>query len=307
MGHRVLLRRRARRLDLAGQASRRSRRTSRASAAAGSAASRCAGSARSPSRRRRGPCSRRMSTIGSYSSVNHRRGHRPAPEQLLARPSTRGSPRTPRASRAARSATRRRAGSARAISGGSGTRSRNTRSCAFNGRSLITSSRSAPSSRADLGDVRVDVALLQRAGDGHAVMAVAHEVQVADPVDVDRRHRLAALAGLGDPLPAPAGAGRGAEVAVELAAPAVDGPDDRVQRDHLLADVHARRGAERGHDLVERAACARRRRARSAGARPAARGRAAAARGRRRSLRPHVAGRCSSGQTRRNPVAVRLE
>ena len=34
--------------------------------------------------------------------------------------------------------------------------------------------------------------------------------------------------------------GGGAEVAVELAAPAVDGADDRVERDHLLADVDAR-------------------------------------------------------------------
>ena len=96
------------------------------------------------------------------------------------------------------------------------------------------------------------------------------EVQVADPEDVDRRHRLAALARLGDPLPAPAGARGGAEGAVELAAAAVDGADDRVERDHLLADVVRGCRAERGDDLLERAACARRRRARSAAATPAA-------------------------------------
>ena len=156
---------------------------------------------------------------------------------------TRGSPRTRPAWRAARSATRRRAGSARAWS----RRERH----ALVEHALVALERQVAHLQLavgaepgpHLGDVRVDVLVAQRAGDGHAVVAVADEVQVADPEDVDRRHRLAALARLGDPLPAPARARRRAEVAVELAAPAVDGADDRVERDHLLADVE--RGSSR--------------------------------------------------------------
>ncbi len=60
-----------------------------------------------------------------------------------------------------------------------------------------------------LGHVGVDHLEAQRAGDRHAVVAVLDEVQLADPVDVDRRHRLAAALGRGDPLPARAHAARG--------------------------------------------------------------------------------------------------
>lgn len=84
---------------------------------------------------------------------------------------------------------------------------------------------------------RVDPIAALGAGDGHAVVAVAHEVHVGHPVDVDGRHRLPAPLGAGDPLEAPAHtAGGGAEGAVELLA-AVDRPDDRVQRDGLDAQV----------------------------------------------------------------------
>ena len=85
-----------------------------------------------------------------------------------------------------------------------------------------------------------------------AVMAVAHEVQVADAVDVDRRHRLAAALRLRDALPALAQARRRrAEVAVELAR-AVDGPDDRVDVDHLQSQRALAGPAERLDDLLER-------------------------------------------------------
>ena len=53
-----------------------------------------------------------------------------------------------------------------------------------------------------LGHVRVDVPVAERAGHGHAVMAVLHEVHVADPVHVDRRHRLAPPLRQVDALPA---------------------------------------------------------------------------------------------------------
>ena len=99
---------------------------------------------------------------------------------------------------------------------------------------------------------RLDVDVAVRARHRDAVVAVLDEVQVADPVDVDRRHRLAAPAGGGDPLPARPHVGGGAEVAVELAAAAVDGADDRVERDQLDAEVVLARAAERGHDLLER-------------------------------------------------------
>ena len=58
--------------------------------------------------------------------------------------------------------------------------------------------------RAHLGDVGVDVLAPERLRDRHAVVAVADEVQVADPVDGDRRERLAAALRGGDPLPAAA-------------------------------------------------------------------------------------------------------
>ena len=103
-----------------------------------------------------------------------------------------------------------------------------------------------------LAHARVDVAVAVGARDRHAVVAVLDEVEVADPVDVDRRHRLAAAARLGDPLPALARLRGGAEVAVEIALAAVDGADDRLERDHPDAEVLLARAAERGDDLLER-------------------------------------------------------
>ena len=67
--------------------------------------------------------------------------------------------------------------------------------------------------RADLGEhlghVRVDVPVAERVRHRHAVMAVLDEVHVADPVDVDRRHRLAPALREVDALPALAHARRG--------------------------------------------------------------------------------------------------
>jgi hypothetical protein len=91
--------------------------------------------------------------------------------------------------------------------------------------------------RQHLDDVRLDLLDAQRAGNGHAVVAVAHEVRVADAVDVDRRQRLAAAHRGCDALPTRPHAGRRrAKRAIE-ARRAVDGPDDRVDRDHLHAQV----------------------------------------------------------------------
>src|SRR5687767_7835841 len=83
------------------------------------------------------------------------------------------------------------------------------------------------------------------------MVAVADEVQRADAVNIDRRHRLAASHRLRDPLPAlPAAALRGPEVAVELAR-AVDGADDRVELDRLQPEAALAAAPERGNDLVE--------------------------------------------------------
>ena len=106
--------------------------------------------------------------------------------------------------------------------------------------------------RDDLGHARVDVVAAQRASDRDAVVAVLDEVDVADAVEVDGRHRLAAAHRGGDPLPARADLRRrGAEVAVKALHP-VDGPDDCVERDDRQADVALLHAPERGDDLVER-------------------------------------------------------
>ena len=83
-------------------------------------------------------------------------------------------------------------------------------------------------------------------------MAVDDEVQGADAVDVDRRHRLAAAGRGGDPLPAPAHPARGGpEAAIELARD-VDRADDRVEVDRLQPQPPLPTTAKRGDDLVER-------------------------------------------------------
>ena len=133
----------------------------------------------------------------------------------------------------------------------SGTRSRNSRSWPLTGRSEIAHVAARADAGLHLGDVGVDVRAPERARDRDAVMAVADEVQLADPVDGDRRERLAAPLRLGDPLPARAQprAG-GAEGAVELLR-AVDGADDRVELDRPQAEVVLGDEPERLHDLLE--------------------------------------------------------
>ena len=92
----------------------------------------------------------------------------------------------------------------------------------------------------------------ERLGDRHAVVAVAHEVEVADLVERDRRQRLAAPLGGRDPLPPAAQPCRGgAQAAVEVDA-AVDGADDRVERHDLQPEIVLAGPPERLHDLLER-------------------------------------------------------
>ena len=109
-----------------------------------------------------------------------------------------------------------------------------------------------PHARGDLDDVRVDVLAAEGLGHRHAVVAVADEEQVADLVQRDRRQRLPAPLGGGDPLPARAQPRRGRpEAAVEVGG-AVDGADDRVQRHDLEPAVLAPDHAEGVDDLLER-------------------------------------------------------
>ena len=106
---------------------------------------------------------------------------------------------------------------------------------------------------ADLLDVRLDVGVAERSRDRDTVVAVLDEVQLPDPVDVDRRHRLAAPARDRDPLPASAHTGgRGAEVAVKFLFSARDRADDRVEPDLLDAEVVLTAAAERRDHFLER-------------------------------------------------------
>ena len=92
----------------------------------------------------------------------------------------------------------------------------------------------------------------ERAVHRDAVVAVADEVHVADPVDVDRRQRLAPPGGLGDPLPALAvAAGAGAELRVEVAH-LVERSHDPVDGDDLQPERNLVDQAERLDDLLER-------------------------------------------------------
>ena len=99
--------------------------------------------------------------------------------------------------------------------------------------------------------MRLDVLEPEGAGDRHAVVAVADEVRLADAVDLDRGQRLAAARRRCDALPARAHPrGRRAKRAIE-AGGAVDGADDRRDRDHLDAQVALAGAPERRDDLVE--------------------------------------------------------
>ncbi len=91
----------------------------------------------------------------------------------------------------------------------------------------------------------------ERPRDRHAVVAVAHEVRAADPVDVDRRQRLAAAHRGRDPLPARAHARGGRPERAIEAGLAVDRPDDRVDGDDLDREVALADAPERRDDLVE--------------------------------------------------------
>lgn len=91
------------------------------------------------------------------------------------------------------------------------------------------------------------------AGDRNAVVAVLNEVQLSDAIGVDGGHRLAAPACRGDPLPsALESASARSKYSVELAAPAIDGTDDRVDGDRLEPEVAFGNPSQGGHYISER-------------------------------------------------------
>ena len=95
-----------------------------------------------------------------------------------------------------------------------------------------------------LDDDGVDLPRAERPGHGHAMVAVAHEEEVADPVQRDRRQRLAAPLRGRDPLPARAQPRRRRpEAAVEVGgAEAAEQPAVlRAQTERLLSDPKAKR------------------------------------------------------------------
>ena len=111
--------------------------------------------------------------------------------------------------------------------------------------------------RADLGEhlghVGVDVGVAQRPRHRHAVMAVLDEVQVADPVDVDRGHALAASLRRRDALPARAGTR--CEVGRKRRSnsrPRSTVPTIESSGDQLLTEPPLATAPERLDDLLER-------------------------------------------------------
>ncbi len=128
--------------------------------------------------------------------------------------------------------------------------------------------------RAHRGDVGLDVGRVKLPGDRHPVVAVAHEVGLADLVDLDRRHAAHVADGGHDPGPPLAAAiPPGQEAAGEVVV-ATDAADDGVQGDigqplrrglrgpelaaHLLVGEEVGRPAgQAGHDLLQRGPAAR--------------------------------------------------
>jgi len=102
-----------------------------------------------------------------------------------------------------------------------------------------------------LSHVGVDQALTGRSGDGDPVMAVSHEVQAADAIDLDRRDCLAAPLGEGQPLPPVPHPGGGRPEAPVEVAPGADCADDGIQPNNLQAQLPLAAPAQRADDLIQ--------------------------------------------------------
>jgi hypothetical protein len=83
------------------------------------------------------------------------------------------------------------------------------------------------------------------------VVAIGHEVQVPDPVDLDRRDRFAAPDGQGQALPpGPHPGGGRPEAAVEVA-PRACGADDGFQADRLQPQLPLAAPAQRADHVIQ--------------------------------------------------------
>ena len=179
--------------------------------------------------------------------------------------------------------------------GGSGTRSWKTRSCCLSGRSRSRSSDrrrawSGPRSRAPRCPCRRARGRPRRGGGRPGRSAARRAGRRRSAASPRRAAGPSAIRSQRQRTP---GSGR-AEPAVELAAAAVDGADDRVERDHLDADV-ALLPCDRARRRPPRTgASPTRRRARSAGAMRSSTTRGGGAGGRNRIARPAAEVRCPS-------------
>src|SRR6266545_50825 len=103
--------------------------------------------------------------------------------------------------------------------------------------------RSAVARQEQLDDVGVDAVGSERAGHGDAVVAVAYEVFVAYPVDLDRRQRRATVGSKPHKRPTAAAVLRRAKRVVERhRLVTVGSADDAGDRDGLDAAAPSRRG-----------------------------------------------------------------
>src|SRR5262249_61810633 len=84
------------------------------------------------------------------------------------------------------------------------------------------------------------------------MVAVGYEVQPADAVHLDRRDRLAAPLGQGQPLPPePHPGGGGPEAPVEVA-PRAGGADDGIEPDRLQPQLPLAAPAQRADNVIQR-------------------------------------------------------
>jgi putative intracellular protease/amidase len=101
------------------------------------------------------------------------------------------------------------------------------------------------------GHVGVDQALTGRRSDGDPMVAVGHEMQTADAVNLDRRDRLAAPDGQGQPLPSWPYPGRGGPEAPVEVAPRASCANDGIQRNGLQPQLPLAAPAQRGDNVIQ--------------------------------------------------------
>src|SRR5205807_9960956 len=100
--------------------------------------------------------------------------------------------------------------------------------------------------------ISVDLLAPEGTGDRNPVMAIADEIQLSDPRQVDRRERAPATHHLGNLFPPSPNAPRGRTKAAIEVTSAVDRANDRVQRDNLETERTLTDEAECLNDFLVR-------------------------------------------------------